>query len=259
LYVVDEETVTFTVEALTVAGVPFAFFFGAERLAEENPDTVNEPDVTAVTLPLANPTLERLRGRPEPPPGMLPPLGGPPDPPPGKLPPLGGPPDPPPGRLPPLGGPPDLLPAKPPSPPEHCPEVGWLTVTVMAFTALDFFEVRPVTVTQSPTATDDAETSTIWLKVVDVVQLTVTCPDSWLWTSIEVPVMAATDPEAPGKERCADEPDDVEAAAAIVVTPRASATVRAAEATGSMEKGGARRLMVLFLLGCGVPARCRSL
>jgi hypothetical protein len=258
LYVVDEEVVTFTVEVLTVGRLPFAVFFGAERPAEEKPETVRDPELTAVTLPLANPIFGTPRGRPEPPPGKLPPLGGLPDPPPGRFPPPGGPPDPP-GNPPPPDAPPDPLPAKPPRPPEHFPDVGWLTVTVLAVTALDFFEVLPVTVTQSPTATADAETSTIWLKVVDVVQVTVTCPESWFWTSIDDPVMAATDPEAPGKERCGDEPDDVEAASAAVAKPRPSVTVSTADAMGSMEKGGARRLMVLFLLGCGAPALCRSL
>ena len=58
-------------------------------------------------------------------------------------------------------------------------DVGWLTVTVLAVTTLVFFEVVPEAMTQSPTATDDAGTLTIWLKVVVVIQLTVTWPVNW--------------------------------------------------------------------------------
>jgi len=140
-----------------VGRLPLVVFDDLERLADENPETFIELELTDVTLPLAKPTLPNPPGRCRPEP--LPPLGGPPDPPPGKLPPLGGPPDPP--------------PENPPNPPEHLPEVGWLMVTVLAVTTL-VFEVDPDTVTQSPTATEEAGTVAIWLKVVEVVQLTVT-------------------------------------------------------------------------------------
>ena len=37
----------------------------------------------------------------------------------------------------------------------------------------------------------------VWEKVVDELQFTVTWPDCWLWTSIDEPDTAATDPEEP--------------------------------------------------------------
>jgi hypothetical protein len=194
-----------------------------ERLADEKPETLRELAVTAVTLPLAKPPLANAEGRrPDPPPGKLPPPGGLPEPPPGKLPPLGGPPGPPPST-PPLVDVPDPPPGKP-NPPVHLPVVGWLTVTVLAVTTVVFLEALPETVTQSPTATEDAGTVTIWVKAVDVVQLTVTWPLCWFWTSMEEPVMTATEPEAPGNERVPEDPDDVEAAPAPEPSPRTRAT-----------------------------------
>jgi hypothetical protein len=143
-----------------------------ERPAEEKPETVKALEVTVVTLPLAKPPpLAKAAGRrPDPLPKNRPPLGA--LPPPGKVPPLGGPPEPPPGK-PPLVAEPDASPG-PPNPPVHLPVVGWLTVTVLAVTTLVFLEVLPETVTQSPAATEEAGTVTIWVKAVDVVQLTVT-------------------------------------------------------------------------------------
>jgi hypothetical protein len=60
-------------------------------------------------------------------------------------------------------------------------------------------EFDPVTVTQSPAATLAAETDTVLMKLVEDVQLTVTCPVCWFCTSIDEPDIAATEPEAPGK------------------------------------------------------------
>ena len=194
-----------------------------------------ELEVTAVTFPLAKPPLANAEGRrPDPPPGKRP-VGLPPDFPAGKDPPLGGPPDP----------PPEAPPGKPPNPPVHFPVVGWLTVTVLAVTTLVFLAVVPETVTQSPTATEVAGTLTIWVKAVDVVQLTVVCPLCWLWTSMEDPVMAATEPEAPGNERVPDEPDDDEAALATELSPRVRARGRTMVAAAILGRCGARRLMVL--------------
>ena len=76
-------------------------------------------------------------------------------------------------------------------------EVGALTMTVLATRVP--VEVDPVTLTQSPAATFAADRVTVLVKAVEPVQLTVTCPDCWFWTSIDDPVMAATDPDAPGK------------------------------------------------------------
>jgi hypothetical protein len=56
-------------------------------------------------------------------------------------------------------------------------EVGALTVTVFATSVP--VEVDPMTVTQSPAARFAADTVTVLLKVVEVVQLTVTWPDCW--------------------------------------------------------------------------------
>jgi len=149
-----------------------------ERLAEEKPETVMALEVTVVTSPLAKPPpLAKAAGRrPDPPLKNRPPLGA--APPPGKVPPLGGPPEPPPGK-PPLEVEPDGPPG-PPNRPVHLPVVGWLTVTVLAVTTLVFLEALPEMVTQSPTATEEAGTVTIWVKAVDVVQLTVTWPLRWL-------------------------------------------------------------------------------
>ena len=77
---------------------------------------------------------------------------------------------------------------------------GWTIDTVRAVTGL---EVEPgdagvpLTTTQSPLATVEAATETVWLKVVDVVQLTVVWPDCGFCTSIDGGVSAATWPMAP--------------------------------------------------------------
>jgi hypothetical protein len=152
--------------------------------------------VTDVTFPLA-----KLIPAPLAPEGTLP--GGAPEPLDGKVP--GGfepeKPWPPPGK--PLAQLPD--------------DVGWLMVTDLAVMAP--FEVDPVTVTQSPVATVDAATVAVWVKVVEGVQVTVTCPDCWFWTSMDDPEMAATDPEAPGNEPPPAPPGArAEPAAAVVVT-----------------------------------------
>ncbi len=217
---------TFTVEVLKDGLLPLAGLFDDVMLAEENPEIFIDVALTAVTFPVANPAFADPEKRRADPPGTFPPPGGPPEPV-RKDPPAGGPPDPP-GNPPPLAGPPDPLPVDLPNPPVHFPDVGWLTVTVLAVTSFDFFEVDPETVTQSPTATEEAGTVAIWVKVVDVVQLTVTWPLKLFCTSIDDPVMAATLPKAPGKER-PDEGADVEdAAPASVATPRTSRDRRAA-------------------------------
>jgi len=91
-------------------------------------------------------------------------------------------------------------PGRPPPPGRvvvHVPDVeGWLTLTLRAVSVPP--DDVPVTTTQSPAATDDAETVVDWEKVVDEVQLTVTCPAWALWTSMAAPDRDATDPDAPG-------------------------------------------------------------
>jgi hypothetical protein len=58
----------------------------------------------------------------------------------------------------------------------------------------------PLTLTQSPAAAEEDATVATWEKVVVAVQLTVTWPLCWFWTSMDEPEMAATEPEAPGNE-----------------------------------------------------------
>jgi hypothetical protein len=133
--------------------------------------------VVEVTFPLA-----KLIPAPLKPEGTLP--GGPPEPLDGKVP----------------GG---LEPGKPWPPPGNAlaqlpDDVGWLTVTDLA--VMVPFESDPVTVTHSPAVTAEAVTVAVWVNAVDEVQLTVTCPDCWFWTSIDDPEMSATDPDAPGNE-----------------------------------------------------------
>lgn len=136
----------------------------------------SEVGLTDVTLPVANPNFAAAAGRVRL--GML--LDRVP-PPPAKKPP----PAPPPGPVP---GPPDLM---------HEPELsGWLIVTLVATRVP--VAVEPLAVTQSPSFTEDAETVTVLVKVVDEDQLTVTCPLWGFWTSIDDPVIAATVPVAPG-------------------------------------------------------------
>jgi hypothetical protein len=95
-------------------------------------------------------------------------------------------------------------PLKPPNPvllPAQFPlEFGWVIMTVVAVTGP--FEPLdppvPDAVTHSPTVTAEDETLTVWVNDVVGVQLTVTWPLSGFWTSIEVPLIAATLPLAPG-------------------------------------------------------------
>ena len=90
-----------------------------------------------------------------------------------------------------------LPPAPPNRPEEQVPdESGLLTLTMLATSVP--VELDPVTVTQSPMATLVAATVTVLVKLVDDVQLTVTWPVCWFWTSIDDPEMEATDPDAPG-------------------------------------------------------------
>jgi hypothetical protein len=65
--------------------------------------------------------------------------------------------------------------------------------------------------------TEDRAFLTVWETEVEAVQSTVVWPDCWLCTSMVVPEMAATDPEAPGAP-------PGEAAPAIAVEPRQAAS-----------------------------------
>jgi hypothetical protein len=180
--------------------LPFDFDFGFEVDFVEvapplrmTPSTVKLPDEIWVTFPVAKAKFAKLRAAPD---GKEPRVG--------KLPPF--------GNVPPAVGRklPLPRPKAAPGPPapkplavvaQIPPALGWTTMTLVPAIGplVEFFEAGfPVTVTQSPTATSDTVEVTVWVKVVEGVQLTVTCPVSGFWTSIELPVTAATLPDAPG-------------------------------------------------------------
>jgi len=156
-----------------------------------------DPEIE-VTLPNA---FEKVKVRPAAPPGNVPPGTVPL----GNVPlvnePLGGrnPPKPP-APAPPAPAPPN------PPPPVHDPvELGWVIDTVVAVKwleddlddSVDLVDELLVAVTQSPTASCDEGRVTVWLKLVEAVQVTVTWPLAGFWTSIEVPgTTAAMVPEA---------------------------------------------------------------
>ena len=83
----------------------------------------------------------------------------------------------------------------------HVPEVGWLIDTVLA--VIVPLDDDPLTVTQSPAATEEAGTVAVWVKVVEGVQLTVTWPLCGFWTSMVEPERAATEPEVNGNAAAA--------------------------------------------------------
>ncbi|MGA2037062.1 MAG: hypothetical protein ABSH04_05700 [Acidimicrobiales bacterium] len=175
-----------------VGGVVVVVDFEVEELRERapplrrTPSKVKPPDDTWVTFPEAKAKLRKFLapdGR-EPLVGNVLPLG----------------------RVPPFGG---LKPPPPPKPPRApVPDVvqlplesGWVTVTLEAVTGPLVAPLEagvPVTVTQSPTVTADTDAVSVWVKVVVEVQLTVTWPLWEFWTSIDVPVIDATVPDAVG-------------------------------------------------------------
>jgi hypothetical protein len=145
---------------------------GFEKAADEMPDTVIFFDPTAVTLPEANSML-LAPGRPWPAPL------------PGKLPP-------------PWGNRPACVPPGaprfPPMPVQLPDEEEAVMDTVFAVMAPPL-DLVPVAVTQSPLATEETDTVAIWLNVVEEVHDTVVWPVCAFWTSIDVPEIAATEPE----------------------------------------------------------------
>jgi hypothetical protein len=77
-------------------------------------------------------------------------------------------------------------------------ELAVLTVMVRAaMVVLEFFDGVPLTVTHEPLVSALTASETDLEKVVDEVQLTVVCPEPWLWTSMLDPLRAATLPVAP--------------------------------------------------------------
>jgi hypothetical protein len=160
LYVVDPCNPIVTVVLLIdVGGVELSVLLRDPRNPEEEmPYITRLEGLMDVTLPLAklNPLVLPVAD-PDEPLGRLPPLG----------------------TLPPFGGVPPLSPPPPPGPPAPKPpvvqlpeEVGLLTMTALATSVP--VEVDPVTVTQSPATTFAADTTVVFVKVVDDVQLTVT-------------------------------------------------------------------------------------
>jgi hypothetical protein len=151
-----------------------------------------EPEIE-VTLPNA---VEKVRARAAAPAGNVPPVEEP----------LGGrnpaPPNPAPPRNP--APPPNPAPPVPPNPAPrvHDPvELGWVIVTVVAVKLFEaFFDLVAATlvaVTQSPTASSEDGSVTVWVKFVEDVQVTVTWPLDGFCTSIEVPgTTAAMVPDA---------------------------------------------------------------
>jgi hypothetical protein len=151
-----------------------------------------EPEIE-VTLPNA---VEKVRARAAAPAGNVPPV----------VEPLGGrnpaPPNPAPPRNP--APPPNPAPPVPPNPAPrvHDPvELGWVIVTVVAVKLFEaFFDLVAATlvaVTQSPTASSEDGSVTVWVKFVEAVQVTVTWPLDGFCTSIEVPgTTAAMVPDA---------------------------------------------------------------
>jgi hypothetical protein len=101
----------------------------------------------------------------------------------------------------------------------HFPDVAWLIDTVLA--VILPLDDDPLTVTQSPAATEEAETVAVCVKAVEEVQLTVTWPLCGFWTSIVEPETAATEPEVPGK---GPPPPGAVAAPATVATARLAAS-----------------------------------
>lgn len=194
------------------------------RPLRRTPSTVNPLDETSLTFPVAN---EKFRKAEDPPGGIDPFLG--------KVPPL--------GRVPPLKRNPLPRPPAPGAPPKNpapAPAVGqlplesgWETVTVMALTGPVVDEPPeargPVAVMQSPTDTAEAETVSVWVKVVVGVQLTVTWPVSGFCTSIEVPLIVATVPAADGVVGRGGSVEDV----AAFEVPLAAAELQAAASTAT--------------------------
>jgi hypothetical protein len=129
----------------------------------------------------------------------------------------------------------------------HFPAVGWLMVTVLA--VIVDLEDDPLILTQSPAATEVDGTVAVWEKVVDGVQLTVTWPLCWFWTSMDDPATAATDPEATGGEP----PLGVVAAPATVVPVRLATSEMPMMAAGTVRRmWGLGRFMLWCSPSCGM-------
>lgn len=138
-------------------------------------------------------------------------------------------------------------PPNPPGPPMPNPptvqvplEEGPVIAIVLAL--ITPFEVVPLTVAQSPAVRAEAVTSLVASKVVDEVQITVSCPSVSLWTSMEEPLTEATCPAAAGPcpavggavepEPLADMPVVELEVAAFVLPPQAVKTIDKPTAVG---------------------------
>jgi len=198
-----------------------------------NPETERVDPLTAFTLPVAmakDPRLGKFRPDPGVNDGRVPPFV-PPAPDPKRKPPA-------PGPVPP--------PVAPPPPnrdwPVHDPVEDAATTEMLraAIVVFDDFDGVPVTVTQSPEASELTASVTDLEKIVVGVQLTVVCPVLGLCTSMVEPERAATLPLAP--------PGALAGAVAAPAVEAIVVAVTSATAPLPMNRPQ-RRLLVLRLVG----------
>lgn len=200
--VVDDDTAIVMSEGATVVGLveldvpdlkPAPDNLTPSTTIEVDPAETNFPVMTAA---LASP----LREKPDPPPA-------------GKLR----------GGLLPVG---ERLPAAPPKPPANPPpprpkpevqlpeDEGGETVTDRALTVEP--DAVPITVTHVPAESDETVKVAVLENLVEEVQSTVSCPAVGFCTSIDVPEMAATEPDVPGKAPPPRPPNPVGDVATVV-------------------------------------------
>jgi hypothetical protein len=115
-------------------------------------------------------------------------------------------------------------------------------VTVLA--VIVPLDEEPLTVAQSPATAEEDGTEATWEKVVEGVQLTVTCPVCWFWTSMDEPVTAATEPEVGGEN---EPPLGVVAAPATPAKARLAARVTPTVATSTDRR---QRVCGHFMVCC---------
>lgn len=196
--VVDDDTaMVMSVGGTVVVGIELVVLDLKLNPESLTPSTTNEPDPTETSLPLMMAALASPPAKPGPLPvgklrGGVFPVENPPPPPPR--------PNPPAPRPKPDGQPPD--------------DVGWVTVTDRAVTVES--DVVPMTITQVPDVSDETVKVAVLENRVEEVQSTVSCPVVAFCTSIDVPEMAATEPDVPGNLPPPPPPDPFGAAGAVV-------------------------------------------
>lgn len=132
---------------------------------------------------------------------------------------------------------------------------GWETATVRAVTVAP--EVVPTTITQTPGLSIETVRVAVLENRVPEVQVTVSCPEVGFCTSIDDPVMAATEPDVPGS--CAGPPPAADAGAVVgllavlaappphAASPAARVTARAATIIGGRLIPGDALMCALFV------------